>query len=101
MPEKAITPANQPYGELVENVHAPEIFATAASSFSFVAGVLTVTFASSRVDNSVSPPVRRNVVVFRVSMPISSAADLAAGLTAFMSQSVTPPISAEDRGRMQ
>ncbi len=73
-------------GEVFENLLAPELYATAATSVATVGGVVTVTFTSSRLDNSIQPPVRRQVVVGRVSLPVGGAADLVVRLYDFLAK---------------
>ena len=71
---------------LMENMFAPELFATFASSFSVSAGSLTIKLVSTRWDNSLEPPVQKAVVVGRITMPLQGAQTLAAGLQSFLSQ---------------
>ncbi len=71
---------------LVENMFAPELFATFASSFSVSAGSLTIKLVSTRWDNSVEPAVQKAVVVGRITLPLQGAQTLAAGLQNFLSQ---------------
>ncbi|WP_419758856.1 hypothetical protein [Acidisoma sp.] len=73
-------------GSLIENMFAPELYATFASSFSVSAGSVTIKLVSSRWDNSVEPAVQKAVVVGRVTLPLQGAQTLAAGLQNFLSQ---------------
>lgn len=71
---------------LLENMFAPELFATLASSFSLSAGSVTIKLVSTRWDNSVEPAVQKAVVVGRITMPLQGAQTLAAGLQNFLEQ---------------
>jgi hypothetical protein len=88
-------------GELHENLLAPELYATAATSFSTASGILTITFASSRVDNSDLAATRRQVVVFRVSMPVIGAANLATALFDFLNKQGVQFATSAERERPQ
>jgi hypothetical protein len=83
---RAATPAPQEPTSLMENMFAPELYATFASSFSVAAGSVTIKLVSSRWDNSVEPAVQKAVVVGRVTMPLQGAQTLAAGLQNFLAQ---------------
>jgi hypothetical protein len=78
--------APQDPSSLVENMFAPELYATFASSFSVAAGSVTIKLVSSRWDNSVEPAVQKAVVVGRVTLPLQGAQTLVAGLQNFLSQ---------------
>jgi len=69
---------------LVENMFAPEVFSSFASSFAIASGAVTIKLVSARWDNSVEPAVQRAVVVGRITMPLQGAQTLAAGLTSFL-----------------
>lgn len=71
---------------LMENMFAPELFASFASSFSLSAGSVTIKLVSSRWDNSVEPAVQKAVVVGRITLPLQGAQTLAAGLQHFLEQ---------------
>ncbi len=90
-----------PYGELLENLHAPELYVTSASSLAMVSGVLTITLISSRVDNSGNLSTRRRVVVGRISMPVAAGADLATQLYSFLNNNGFPFASPEEKARVQ
>ncbi|WP_284946664.1 hypothetical protein [Acidisoma cladoniae] len=79
-------PPPEPSYPLMENMFAPEVFATFASSFSVGSGSVTIKLVSSRWDNSSEPGVQRAVVVGRITMPLQGAQTLAAGLHAFLAQ---------------
>jgi len=68
----------------VENMFAPEVFSSFASSFAIASGAVTIKLVSARWDNSVEPAVQRAVVVGRITMPLQGAQTLAAGLTSFL-----------------
>jgi hypothetical protein len=83
---RALPPAPQEPSGLLENMFAPELYATFASSFSVTAGSVTIKLVSSRWDNSVEPAVQKAVVVGRVTMPLQGAQTLVAGLQNFLAQ---------------
>ena len=89
------------FGEIVENLLAPEIYATEVPTFAVASGVLTLTLSSSRVDSSTTPHVRKRVVVARVSMPINAAADLATQLYTFLSKHGFPFTTEQEKLRKQ
>ena len=64
---------------LVENLYAPEVFATEPAAFSHGHGTVTITFSSWRFDNSTDPAVQKRVVIARLVMPTAGAQALAAG----------------------
>jgi hypothetical protein len=76
----------------VEDLFSPELFATEASAFSIHAGVVTITLASNRYDNSVSPAVLNQVVVGRIVLPPAGAKSLAVGLYNFWSNNGMEPV---------
>jgi hypothetical protein len=84
--ENARAAPTSPQYPLMENMFAPEVFATFASSFSVGSGAVTIKLVSSRWDNSVEPGVQRAVVVGRITMPLQGAQTLVAGLQAFLAQ---------------
>ena len=63
---------------------APELFATEASSFAIVSGVISITLTSNRYDHSVSPPAANKVVVARIVLPAAGAKNLSVGLYDFL-----------------
>jgi hypothetical protein len=85
---KAIDPPRH-----VENLFAPELFASEASSFSIHSGVVTITLASHRYDNSMSPAALNKVVVGRIVLPPAGAKNLALGLYNFLSNNGLEPIA--------
>jgi hypothetical protein len=91
-----LSPAEQ--AQLIENMFAPEVYATVASSFSAGFGSVTIKLVSMRWDNSVDPPVQKAVVVGRVTMPLQGAQALAGGLQSFLTQNGLEPVQS-NRGR--
>jgi hypothetical protein len=76
----------------VENLFAPEYYASEAAFFWAAPGVLTVTFTSFRLDHSPGHAGRqKNVVVARLVMPISGAQGLATGLYDFLAKNSDMP----------
>jgi hypothetical protein len=69
---------------LVENLSAPELFASEAYFLSTSPGVVTITLTSFRFDISTEPAVQKRVVIGRLVMPISGAQGLAVGLYDFL-----------------
>ena len=88
-------------GLVVENLHAPEIFASDVPNFSIGNGVVTLTLASLRFDNAVAPAEKHLVTVGRVVLPIASARALATGLHSFLEQQGVHAVSADDKAHMQ
>ena len=76
----------QPPPEVVENLLAPEVFASEATFMSIGLGVVSITFTSFRWDYSASPARQRKVVIGRLTMPVSGARGLAAGLSDFLAK---------------
>lgn len=70
--------------DFVDNQHAPEVFATAASGFFLLAGNVHITFEAIRIDHSSSPGPAHRVVIGRLVLPITGAQGLAAGLYDFL-----------------
>lgn len=79
-------PTQQDQTSFVENMFAPELFASFASSFSISGGSVTIKLVSTRWDNSVDPAVQKAVVVGRITLPLLGAQTLAAGLQNFLAQ---------------
>jgi hypothetical protein len=78
---------------LVENLSAPEVFASEAFFFSTSPGLVTITLTSFRFDISVEPEpaVQKRVVIGRLVMPTSGAQGLAVGLYDFLKKSGLDP----------
>jgi hypothetical protein len=70
----------------VENLLAPEFFATEAQSISLIQGMISIAFSSSRYDYSQTPSVLKKVTVSRVVMSPVGAQSLAVRLFAFLDQ---------------
>jgi hypothetical protein len=68
--------ANMPAGQpspVVENLHAPEVFADLCVGAFLQNGALHITFASMRMDHGIEPNVSRPVVIARLVMPFGAA----------------------------
>lgn len=75
----------------VENLFAPEVFASEAVFFATAPGVLTIVFTSFRFDLSTAPSAQKRVVVGRLVMPIAGAQSLAVGLFDYLKKSGLDP----------
>jgi hypothetical protein len=93
MPEIPIIPP------IVENLLAPEFFATEAQSISLVQGMISIAFTSSRYDYSQTPSVLKKVVVSRVVMSPVGAQSLAVRLFAFLDQKGLGPAPKDPKQR--
>jgi hypothetical protein len=71
---------------IVENLLAPEFFATEAQSISLIQGMISIAFSSSRYDYSQTPSVLKKVTVSRIVMSPAGAQSLAVRLFAFLDQ---------------
>jgi hypothetical protein len=76
----------------VEDLFAPELFATEAASFSINSGVVSITFTSHRHDYTDTPPTLKSVVVGRIVMPPAGARKLAASLYDFLTKNGMDPV---------
>ena len=83
---EAASPVVQPKVSFVDVPLAPDVFADEAVGFFVRNGVISITFASARVDHSTSPGPVRRVVVGRLVMSIDGAQNLAVGLYDFLAQ---------------
>ena len=81
---------------LVENLYAPEVFATEPAAFSHGHGTVTITFSSWRFDNSTDPAVQKRVVIARLVMPTAGAQALAAGLYDYLKKAGLDPVPPPD-----
>lgn len=79
---------------LLDNPHAPEVFATVASGFFHLNGNITITFESARLDHSQDPPLVNRVVLARLVMPVSGAQGLVVGLNDFLEKQGLSPTTA-------
>ncbi len=86
---------------IVENLHAPETFVSNVPNFSIGNGVVTLTLASLRFDNAVTPAEQHVVTVGRMVMPIASARVLATSLHNFLEQHGVHAITEEEKAHMQ
>jgi len=93
MPESPVIPP------IVENLLAPEFFATEAQSISLVQGMISIAFTSSRYDYSQTPSVLKKVVVSRVVMSPVGAQSLAVRLFAFLDQKGLGPAPKDPKQR--
>jgi hypothetical protein len=85
---------------VVENLLAPEFFATEAQSISLVQGMISIAFSSARYDYSENPSVLKKVVVSRVVMSPIGAQSLAVRLFAFLDQKGLGPAPKDPKQRM-
>jgi hypothetical protein len=84
---------------IVENLMAPEFFATEAQSISLIQGMISIAFSSSRYDYSQSPSVLKKVTVSRVVMSPVGAQSLAVRLFAFLDQKGLGPAPKDPKQR--
>jgi hypothetical protein len=105
-PAKEMPPAPVPHHEthavvppVVENLLAPEFFATEAQSISLVQGMISIAFSSARYDYSETPSVLKKVVVSRVVMSPIGAQSLAVRLFAFLDQKGLGPAPKDPKQR--
>jgi hypothetical protein len=84
---------------IVENLLAPEFFATEAQSISLIQGMISIAFSSSRYDYSQTPSVLKKVTVTRVVMSPAGAQSLAVRLFAFLDQKGFGPAPKDPKQR--
>jgi len=82
----ASVPAAKPVPPLVEDLMAPEFYASDVQSISLVQGMISIAFVSARYDYSETPSVLKKVVVSRVVMPAAGAQSMAVRLFAFLNK---------------
>jgi hypothetical protein len=82
-PAPASPPATVPLS-LVDNPHAPDVYADEVVGFFINNGVVKITLSSARVNHGVNPGPVNRVVIGRLVMPIQAAQALAAGLFDFL-----------------
>jgi hypothetical protein len=70
----------------LENMFAPEVYASDATVFSIGPSTATITLCSHRFDQSVQPAVQKRVVIGRVVLPIAAAQALSVALYDFLSK---------------
>jgi hypothetical protein len=82
--KSAAQPPNTP--PIVENLFSPEVYADGAFFFALRGGGenISITFGSSRFDNSSVPAILRNVIVGRLVMPTASAIAFVDDLNAYL-----------------
>jgi|GEM_PF-5749059 hypothetical protein len=85
-PAPALVPAAKPLPPLVEDLMAPEFYASDVQSISLVQGMISIAFVSARYDYSETPSVLKKVVVSRVVMPAAGAQSMAVRLFAFLNK---------------
>jgi hypothetical protein len=85
-PPAFVAEARQVLPPIVENLLAPEFFATEAQSISLIQGMISIAFSSSRYDYSQTPSVLKKVTVSRIVMSPAGAQSLAVRLFAFLDQ---------------
>jgi hypothetical protein len=105
-PAKEAAPVAHPHPDahavvppVVENLLAPEFFATEAQSISLVQGMISIAFSSARYDYSEHPSVLKKVVVSRVVMSPIGAQSLAVRLFAFLDQKGLGPAPKDPKQR--
>ncbi len=79
---------------LIDNAHAPEVFATLATGILRIQDNIAITFEASRSDYSQSPPTVNRVVIARLVMPIAGAANFAVILNGFLENQGASPSQA-------
>lgn len=82
--------AQPPQITFLDNPHAPDIFADAATGFFNVSGNIKITLECGRVNHVTSPGPVSRVVIGRLVMPITQAEGLARGLLDFIAQQRAP-----------
>ena|SRR5689334_255920 len=86
---------------IMDNPHAPEVFAEGALGFLLKDGNVHLTFSAARVDHRTSPGPINRVVVGRVVMPLAGARGLVIGLGEFLKRQgvdMDPAPVAQSRG---
>jgi hypothetical protein len=71
---------------LIDNLHAPDVFATGATGFINLGGAIAITFETVRADHRSNPGPVNRVVIGRLVLPNRGAQALAAGLLDFLKQ---------------
>ncbi len=88
-PEEVARPPELPVAAvkeipLVENLLAPEVFASDAQAISLVQGMISISFVSARYDYAETPGMLKKVVVSRLVIPPAAASSMAVRLFAFL-----------------
>jgi hypothetical protein len=94
---KPVAAPSLPQPPLVEDLMAPEFYASDAHSFSLVQGMITITFVSSRYDYAETPSVLKKVVTSRVVIPAAGAQSMAVRLFAFLNKNGLGAIPADPK----
>jgi hypothetical protein len=71
---------------IAENLYGPEVYADVALFFALKGGNISITFGSTRFDNSTDPGTIKRVVIGRLVMPAAGALGLADGLYEYLRQ---------------
>ena len=71
---------------VIDNPHAPDIFADSVTGWFLSGGNVRVTFESHRVSHIASPGPLNRVVICRLVMPIDAAEAMAKGILDFITQ---------------
>lgn len=79
---------------IIDNPHAPEVFASLATGILRVHDNVAITFESARSDYSQTLPTVNRVVIARLVMPIAAAANLAVILNGFLEKEGASPSEA-------
>jgi hypothetical protein len=82
----------------IDDPHAPDIFAGAATGFFNLGGVIMITLETPHVDHSSSPGPINRVVTGRLVMPLVGAQGLAVGLFNFLKSQGLDPAWADESG---
>ncbi len=98
MTTKTAPPSDIPF---IENLHAPEVFATDACGFLVNGGNIHITFATARCSHENTPGPVSRVVIGRLVMPIVGAQNLALGLYDFLKNQGLDPIPQPDKKQIQ
>jgi len=72
-------PSQRTYG-FIDNSHAPDVYADAATGFFVFAGNMRITFESLRVSHVASPGPVNRVVIGRLVIPLEQAEGMAKGI---------------------
>ena len=79
-------PVAAPQPPLIDNLFAPEIFATGTAGFANLNGVIVLTLQSVRCDHSREQPTVERFVVARIALTTIAALELVGGLNQFLEQ---------------
>ncbi len=86
---------------LIDNPHAPEVFASACTGFFVENGVVHLTFESMRVNHAMDPGPVNRVVIARLAMSVAGAQGLAAGLYDFLKKQGLDPVPTPSADQLQ